>query len=171
MLISFYLIALVLVLSAFAVVLLPNAIHSALCLIVNLLGVAAMFALLEAHFLATMQVIVYAGAIMVLVVFVLMLLNMKREALGLRQYTLFAFSFLVGSLFLAFIAASSSIQWGDALQYAAGSVGTIERVGRMLFTRYVFAFEAASLLIMAAVVGAVMLSRTKKSQHLSGGAS
>ncbi len=76
----FFLFALVTLLSAIGVVALRNPIHSALSLVLHLLMISALFAMLQAHFLATVQVIVYAGAIMVLVLFVLMLLNLKTEA-------------------------------------------------------------------------------------------
>lgn len=92
----FWILAILVLLSALAVVLLPNPLHSALCLASNLVAVAGIYALLGAHFLAAVQVIVYAGAIMVLVVFVLMLLNVKSEERYIRD------------LFLVLIAAGSS---------------------------------------------------------------
>jgi len=170
----FIIFAAIVVVSALGVVLLRNPVHSALALVSNLVGVAAIYAMLNAHFLAVVQIIVYAGAIVVLVLFVLMLLNMKVEALKRHEKIFYTTVMLVAVAFCAAIlpilhqffgefnpAASLTIASGAAASGAAALPrveGTVEAIGKVLFTRYLFLFEAASILIMAALVGAVMLS-------------
>jgi NADH-quinone oxidoreductase subunit J len=163
--IPFLLLSLFSIATAIGVVALRNPIHSALCLVANLLGVAALFASLDAHFLAVVQIIVYAGAIVVLVLFVLMLLNIKTEVASRREKLLTTFAVLSGVSFL-FVAVPIFHSFFDS--FHQGSVfdgsqieveGTVLEMGKVLYTRYVFTFEIASVLIMAALVGAVMLGK------------
>lgn len=180
MTIEFLIYALLLLASASGVVGFHNPIRSGLCLIVNLLTVAAMFASLGAHFLAATQIIVYAGAIVVLVLFVLMLLNVKDETFNRRDRRITVAGLVVSLLLLALLVPTvralgdyfsqihgAELPGGDAqvLQLGKGaaetgpSEGTVKELGREVFTKYVFPFEAASVLIMAALVGAVMLAK------------
>lgn len=157
----FGIMALLVVASAVAVVALRNPVYSALALVLNLMTVAGLFAQLEAHFLAAVQVIVYAGAIMVLVIFVLMLLNLKVEAP--KPFRLFnvVLSSAAGLAFLVVVLP----RFDEAFKVFAVSPtipqGTVKAVGEVLYTRHVFLFEAASVLIMAALVGAVMLAKRR----------
>lgn len=160
--IMFYPLAVLILLSAIGVVILPNPIHGALCLIVTLVSVAAMFGLLSASFLAVAQVIVYAGAIVVLVLFVLMLLNIKEEN---PEGSLLIKS--LAALISAVILCSALIPlaghvWNDESAQITDTFGSVQEIGQQLFSTYVFPFEAASILIMAAMVGAVMLATSKK---------
>lgn len=158
---AFLILAIILVASAIGVVALKNPLNSALCLVLNFMGIACMYAMLDAHFLAAVQVIVYAGAIMVLVVFVLMLLNVKSEE-PVRG-GLFFFGIAIGAS-LVFLRIISSTVFSGADQIPAGAPGlsgTAAAIGEVLFTKYVFPFEAASILIMAAIVGAVMLAKKR----------
>jgi NADH-quinone oxidoreductase subunit J len=141
--------------------------YSALWLLVTLIGVAVIFYLFSAPFLAMMQVVVYAGAILVLFLFVIMLLNlrpedMKPEAPAAER----AASAVVAILLLAVLAYGilSASGGPGGLPLAVPIVhdyGSIEGVGRSLFSRYVVQFEALSVLIVAAVVGAVLLAKRK----------
>lgn len=162
MMILFLIVSALLIASALGVVLFRNPIHCALSLVVALLGVAAVFAMLDAHFIATVQIVVYAGAIMVLVVFVLMLLNAKMELprrgvpLSGGAAVLFAALFMLMLVPLFFI--------GDLPIEKAPAVpleGSVEAMGKLLYSKYVFTFEAASILIMAAIVGAVMVAKRR----------
>lgn len=168
--IAFFLLSLVIVCTGIGVVVSRNPINSALNLVCNLIAVAGVFALLEAHFLATVQVIVYAGAIVVLVLFVLMLLNLKVEVPTRKSTILTAVAVLSGIVFLA--AAVPSIldffsQVGrPQIGAAPAAVGSVKAIGRVLYTQYVFTFEAASVLIMAAIAGAVMLAKRKYGQRV-----
>ena len=159
MMTAFFIMAVLIVLSAIGVVAFSNPLYSALALVLNLLTVAGIFALLDAHFLSAVQIIVYAGAIMVLVIFVLMLLNLKTEALKRRSPSFIGICVLSGVAFLQVVCPLLD----DAFKVfpdSDGAVqGTIKEVGKLLYTSYLFPFEAASFLIMAALAGAVMLSK------------
>jgi NADH-quinone oxidoreductase subunit J len=145
-----------------------NPVHSALSLVATLFGVAVLFVAQEANFLAAVQVIVYAGAIVVLFLFVIMLLGVDR-AEDLRVDPLVgqrAAAGVVGvAVFALPVVALASVGWDatGAASNLAGIVDTevpdIEVIGRALFTRYVFALEITSILLAIAVVGAVMLAR------------
>ena len=189
MTLEFLIYAVLLLASASGVVGFHNPIRSGLCLIVNLLTVAAMFASLGAHFLAATQIIVYAGAIVVLVIFVLMLLNVKDESFNSRDRRVTVAGLVVSLLLLVLIVptvkdlgayfftanapemvdgADEAVNIGSDMKIAVNQSpvkaemvkeGTVKELGREVFTKYVFPFEAASVLIMAALVGAVMLAK------------
>lgn len=133
---------------------------SALYLILTLFAVAALFALRQAHFLAAVQVIVYAGAVVVLFVFVIMLINVPENRLPVERATAMRFLGVVaaGLLLLetAVLARRFSMPRGPA-----AAVGTVEAVGRALFTDYLLAFEVTSVLLLSAVIGAIALAKRK----------
>lgn len=133
---------------------------SALYLILTLFAVAALFVLRQAHFLAVIQVIVYAGAVVVLFVFVIMLLNVPEGRLPVERVT--------GMRFLGAVAAGLLILEGAVLARRHGlpaappaDSGSVQAVGRALFTDYLLAFEVTSVLLLAAVVGAIALAKKK----------
>lgn len=133
---------------------------SALYLILTLFAVAALFVLRQAHFLAAVQVIVYAGAVVVLFVFVIMLINVPTIRLPVeRATTIRVLGVLAAGLFIlesAVLARRYSMPIGPAAE-----VGTVEAVGRALFTDYLLAFEITSVLLLAAVIGAIALAKRK----------
>lgn len=134
-------------------------VHSALALLLVLLSLAADYLLLDAQFIAMLQVIVYAGAIVVLFVFIIMLLNAQGG--GERSEGARIPWSLVAVLALPFCSGLLAAVAGIAMP--AGQVpvnfGTIQMVGRALFTRYVLAFEAASLILLIGMIGAVALGK------------
>lgn len=152
--------------AALGVVGFRNPLSGAFSLIVHLLSVAGLYALLGAHFLAVAQVVVYAGAIMVLVLFVLMLLNLKRESgrkIGLLRgmATIGIASMLFVSIagpMLSHFSALSSVHLAEA---ARSSEGGVKAIGEALYGRYVVQFELSSLVLLIGVVGAVMLAKRK----------
>ena len=133
---------------------------SALYLILTLFAVAALFVLRQAHFLAAVQVIVYAGAVVVLFVFVIMLINVPEDRLPVeRATTMRVLGVLAAGFFIlesAVLARRYSMPIGPAAE-----VGTVEAVGRALFTDYLLAFEITSVLLLAAVIGAIALAKRK----------
>jgi NADH-quinone oxidoreductase subunit J len=159
---AFVLLALVAVGSALGLVFKRNAIHGALFLVVNLGTVAALYLTLRAEFLAAAQVIVYAGAIMVLFVFAIMVLIPGKEESGpdpRRPYRLLALPVGAGLLVeLAVIVASGG---GGVPRPGAAPPGGVEAIGRLLFTDYLFPFELTSVLLLAAMVGVLLLARRR----------
>jgi len=161
----FYPLAGLILLLALGVVFNNSAIGSAVSLIGMMLGLAAVFVLLQAHFLAILQVIIYAGAIMVLFMFVIMLLNLKGpdKAWKARERNLLL-SILTGGLMVGVLYKFIDITTGTEFNSPANApdtFGTVEKVGTTLFTEYVLPFEVASILLLAAMVGAVVLAKTK----------
>lgn len=158
--IAFYVFAATAVVFALLVVAARNPIYSALSLIGCLFAVAGVFALNAAHLVAILQVLVYAGAIMVLILFVIMLLSLTPEELGRPVVNLRK---ILAVFLLAAAAVVLAGRLGTAPQAAVPpadpSFGTIEGVGLMLFTRYLLPFEMVSLLLLAAILGAAILSR------------
>jgi NADH-quinone oxidoreductase subunit J len=159
--IVFGLLTVVLLITALGVVLAHNPIHSALSLITNMLAIGALFAYLDAHFLATVQIIVYAGAVMVLVVFVLMLLNLKIEEPKKSNKFFLASCVIAAGLVAIFGVPVMLSGFSEFKELHPNFNGSMEALGKILYTNYIFPFEAASFLIMAAVAGAVMLAKRK----------
>ena len=162
----FVIASIVVLTGAIGVVTARHPVHSALFLIQTLFGVAVLFVAQEAHFLAAVQVIVYAGAIVVLFLFVIMLLGVDRreeiEAEKLKGQRPAAIALaLVGLAELALLARSNSWATGSlAVGGAANGAGSnVEKLGRSLFSTYLLAFEVTSALLVIAVVGAVVLAR------------
>ena len=159
---------------ALGVVLNSNPVHAALSLVGTLFGIAVLFVAQEANFLAAVQVIVYAGAIVVLFLFVLMLLGVDRaedlsiEPLGGGQ-RIAAGVVGLGILALPLLAFASTGGEATGARPAAAAANAINKstpdvaqLGESLFTTYLFAFEATSVLLVIAVVGAVVLARKVK---------
>jgi NADH-quinone oxidoreductase subunit J len=158
---------------ALGVVLNRNPVHAALSLVATLFGIAVLFIAQEAHFLAAVQIIVYAGAIVVLFLFVLMLLGVDRaedlsiEPLGGQRIAALVIGLgVLGLPLLAFAStegeATGARPAADAANRITGGVADIDRLGESLFTDYLFAFEITSVLLVIAVVGAVVLARKVK---------
>ncbi|MDP9405783.1 MAG: NADH-quinone oxidoreductase subunit J [Actinomycetota bacterium] len=173
--------------SAVSVVVLRNAVHAALMLVVNFFTIAVLYAVLEAQFLATVQIIVYAGAIMVLFLFVIMLLGVDRQddprqADRIRGQKPAAV--LLGVLLFAALATGVAAPYlsprsacpspapapGAAADTAlpcagladANTPGNVQGVGALLFGRYVWPFEVTSVLLVIAAIGAMVLGRRRE---------
>ena len=144
------------------VIIFRNPIHSAMALIGNLFCVAALFALLDAHFLAAIQVLVYAGAIMVLFMFVIMLLNLKPDELNPVKQTA---TKIVGGVLLGWLTIKLIIVFSGSSMAGLPDVppdyGTLESIGRMIFNQYLLPFEVASVLLLAAILGAVSIAKKR----------
>jgi NADH-quinone oxidoreductase subunit J len=133
---------------------------AALSLILSLFSVAAIFVLRQAHFLAAIQVIVYAGAVVVLFIFVIMLINVPNDRLPVEKPTVLKLLGVVAAGLLLIEGAVVSRRFSAPLE-TVKQVGSVESVGRALFTDYLLAFEVTSVLLLAAVVGAVVLAKKK----------
>src|SRR5687768_12054425 len=163
---AFYLFAAITVLASLLVVGQRNPMYSVMLLIVSFGALAGLYVLLDAPFTAVTQIIVYAGAIMVLFLFVVMLLNVPREEPMIRTVPALLGPTgmrlgVVLSLLLAaeIVWALSRMGVGYLTQGpSATSVSSVALIGKVLFTRHAFAFEATSILILVAMVGAVVLA-------------
>lgn len=157
----FFLFAIVAIASALEVVMQRSPLYSAIALIFTLAAIAANFVLLKAQFLAALQIIVYAGAIIVLFVFVIMLLNVRAEESRLDRYGALRW-IAVPSVLVLFAGAFFAIGFSklDTLTQspASATAGTVEAIAKSMFTTYLLPFEAASVLIMMAIVGALVLA-------------
>jgi NADH-quinone oxidoreductase subunit J len=159
--ILFYIFAALTLICAFLVIANPfslNPVTSAMFLVLTIASLAGLFVLLHAFFLAAVQVLVYAGAVMVLFLFVIMLLDLKAEER--RQLNLFGIvggSIVVGTILVIFLQAllQTSITPGQPGMLEGGTAP----LGRLLFTQYLLPFEIVSILLLVAVVGVVLLSK------------
>ena len=163
--VSFYIFAAIAVVASLLVVGQRNPMYSVMLLITSFGALAGLYVLLDAPFTAVTQIIIYAGAIMVLFLFVVMLLNVPREepaptVAGLVGPT----GLKIGAVLSALLAielvwALSTLVDAPFDPLHADSVSDVATIGRMLFTQHAFAFEATSILILVAMVGAVVLAR------------
>jgi NADH-quinone oxidoreductase subunit J len=147
---------------AIMMILKRNPVHSALCLVVVFVCLALLYVMLGAEFLAAVQVIVYAGAIMVLFLFVIMLLNLETEArsTGLSRTAFKACSMVSAGLLLLLLVGSGAVKALRSMlpQQAAELPGNTGAVAELLFTKYLLPFEVTSILLLAAIVGALVLA-------------
>jgi NADH-quinone oxidoreductase subunit J len=164
---TFYLFASIAVIASLLVVAQRNPIYSVLLLIASFGALSGLYVLLEAPFVAVIQIIVYAGAIMVLFLFVVMLLNAPREDTEqdiehplavVRSGAMRLGAALALALVVELVWALTK-GGGESGAFPGGAVSSVAAIGRALFTDYAFPFEVTSLLIIVAMVGAVVLAR------------
>ncbi|MBE7415375.1 MAG: NADH-quinone oxidoreductase subunit J [Deltaproteobacteria bacterium] len=157
----FLMFAAVAIASGLAVVTARNPVHSALALIVCLIQVAALFVLLRSPFLAAVQIFIYVGAVMVLFLFVVLILDMRKAVL--QAFPPVKKRFVVGVILvlmaqiLAFVFVTPM-----GLSPAGGWEPTVESIGRMLFTKYLFPFEVVSVILLAALVAAIVIAKERR---------
>jgi NADH-quinone oxidoreductase subunit J len=157
----FYFLSFLTILSAVMVVVSRNPIHSVLYLILTFFTLSGHYILLNAQFLAAVNIIVYAGAIMVLFLFVIMFLNMKQDHEESKtNLTKIAATIVGGTVFvILFGAYRKSVIPGLDEQQFDSQIGMIENLGHLLFRDYLLPFELVSILLLVAMVGAVMLGK------------
>lgn len=163
----FWLLALVTVASALGVILFVNPVYSALSLVMTMVGVAALFVTLNAFFLAGVQLIVYAGAVMVLFVMVLMLFDLKNETKAFSR-GLFTGVLKLGAvgIFVGLVVGAISMTIPIFKSPSSSLSGDVTReLGQLLFTQYLFGFEALGVLLLVVAIGAVALARSKGGTH------
>jgi NADH-quinone oxidoreductase subunit J len=162
---AFYAFGAVAILASLLVIAQRNPIYSVLLLIASFGALSGLYVLLEAPFVAVIQIVVYAGAIMVLFLFVVMLLNAPHEETDfdervhplLRTGPMRFGGFLAVALMLELVWALTNVR--ESGRFAGGAVSSVAAIGRLLFTTYAFPFEVTSILILVAMVGAVLLAR------------
>ena len=167
----FYILGVVTLVAGLGVITIPNPIYSALSLVITMVCVGGIFWSLGAFFVAAVQLAVYAGAVTVLFVMVLMLFDLKQEKKAFSPGLVFGFLKMIGiSLFLGVM--GRVIYLYSQLGLSAvpsgsgdGSVDSTRELSGLLFSKYVFGFEAISILLLLVVIGAVSLSRIKGGTH------
>lgn len=163
----FYVLGGVAIVSALLMIGMRNPVHSALALVVTLFSVAGLFALLHAHFIAAVQILVYAGAVMVLFLFVIMLLNVGgTEGQRFRP----PIGFGIAAVTVLALVSEVIIAVGSARGYGGKGVDPVDQVerlgnsevlGKLLYTDYLFPFEVASLILLVAILGAMVLAKRR----------
>jgi NADH-quinone oxidoreductase subunit J len=160
--ILFFALSALAIISAIMVLISKNPIHSVLWLILVFFAISGHYILLNAQFLAIVNIIVYAGAIMVLFLFVMMLMNVKKDNEPQKQLWVKLTGVIAGGSFLTLLIAlvkqNTSFQGRDVL-LKDGSIGLIHPLGQALFTDYVVPFEISSVLFLSAMVGAVIIGK------------
>jgi NADH-quinone oxidoreductase subunit J len=161
----FLIITLVAIVSAILVITCKNPINSALALVMTFFCLATYYVMLDAPFMAAVQVMVYAGAIMVLIVFTIMLLNIRVDATKKHSHkvvlgSIIGFFTLVNTVFIVIkshVAAPNGPLTGEMIRQQ----GHTELIGREMFTNFLLPFEITSILLLVAIVGAVILAKKK----------
>ena len=156
----FFFIALVAVASAVYFVFAKNPLYAILSLIVTFFSIAALYVLLNAQFLGIVQIIVYAGAIMVLFIYVLMMLNLNAKDES-KKHNLLKFTGIIsaGIIFVGMIGAYKGVAMTNATTNVDSQIGLTKNLGKLLFNEYVLPFELASILILAGIVGSVLIGK------------
>ena len=163
-LVLFFGLALIAVVAAIAMIASRNTVYSALFLVFNFLTVATLYLLLNAAFIAVVQITVYAGAIMVLFLFVIMLLGTERESIGGRirwQMPLAIVLSLALAGELAYVLLRNDIVQGLAADLST-EFGSPASIGRVLFSEYLVPFEVTSILLLVAMIGAIVITRKQR---------
>jgi NADH-quinone oxidoreductase subunit J len=160
----FYALAAVTLLSALLVVSLRRPIHNVVFMIITMIGIAGFFVLLRAEFIAMVQLIVYAGAVMVLFLFVIMLLNLDQmKTLSESSEKTWIGIMLSGVVF--FLLVKVSVGMALPVTQGPGEIGTTENIAKQIFTTYLLPFEVASILLLAAIIGTVILARRRRDEE------
>lgn len=156
----FYFLSFLAVLSALMVVFSRNPIYSVLYLVITFFCVGGHYLLLSAEFLFAVHIIVYAGAIMVLFLYVIMLLNLNQDTEPQKK-TLYKLTAIISGslLMLVLVAALKGAESPELVFGANAEVGLVKNLGKMLFNEFLLPFEIVSVLLLAAMVGAVMLGK------------
>lgn len=164
----FYFLSFVAVLSALMVVFSKSPVYSVLYLIVTFFAIAGHYVLMNAEFLAVVHMIVYAGAIMVLFLYVIMLLNLNQETEPHKTNLLKIGAVIcAGMLLIVMVGALKGTEVLVAANSTESSIGDVKSLGQVLFTEFLLPFEIASVLLLAAMVGAVMLAKSEKKTNVN----
>lgn len=156
----FWLFSLIGISGAIGLIINRNPVYSALSLILNFFSIAGLYLTLQAEFLAVIQILVYAGAIMVLFLFVIMLLNLQDEPKRPTfEFSRIAAWVLGGALAAELIAVFRSVGSETTLLAGDYKYGTVESVGQAMMTKYLFPFEMISVILISSLIGAIVISK------------
>jgi len=152
--------------AALAVIFSKNPVYSVLFLILTFFSIAGHYVLLNAQFLFIVHIIVYAGAIMVLFLFVIMLLNLnKTNETGKSMLPKIAGAISGGLLLIVLLGAVKGLNQAEASQVVNADMGSVKNLGKILFSEYLLPFEVSSALFLSAMIGAVMLGKKNLKDH------
>ena len=159
--VAFYIVAALILGFGVLVITAKSAVHSILFLVADFLCVAALYVMLQAQFLAVIQVMVYAGGIVVLYLFVVMLVNLKRPPEAHRDpHRLGRLGAVLAAAIFVELAAIFAVGWTKPAVVAGTlSPNNVEQIGRALYTEYLIPFELASVLLLVAMIGAIILAK------------
>ncbi|RTZ94210.1 MAG: NADH-quinone oxidoreductase subunit J [Deltaproteobacteria bacterium] len=158
----FIIVSLLAIVSSLLMITRRNTIHSALFMVLAFVASAILYLLLGCQFMAMIQVIVYAGAVMMLIIFVIMMLDLsKEEKLKMKVTKTKIAGVIVSVLFMMMLILMAAFNSVKGKMGTLASIGDAKTIGSLLFTRFLLPFEVASILLLAAMVGAVMLSKKK----------
>jgi NADH-quinone oxidoreductase subunit J len=158
----FWIFALPLLATAAGVIVARNPVSAAISLVAAFFFLAGIYILLLAHLVAFLQILVYAGAIMVVFLFVIMLLAHPDEEVGFERLKAMQVIGLAGAAGLGWVVVKAIRDSGElAMRVVPQDFGTVKAVGRVLFTQYLLPFEATSLLLLVAIVGAVVVAKQR----------
>jgi NADH-quinone oxidoreductase subunit J len=160
--VTFWVFAIPLVITASGVVWSKNPVYAAMNLVAAFFFMAGIYVLLAAHLIAFMQILVYAGAVMVLFLFVIMLLSLGDEHLLPERHRAMQYVGALGAVSLvAVLGAAIAQASGGDLAALGADFGTVKAVGKVLYTQFLLPFEATSLLLLVAIVGAVVVAKER----------
>jgi NADH-quinone oxidoreductase subunit J len=164
--ILFWVLSVLALFSALMVVSSKNPVFSVVWLIVTFFAISGHYVLLNAQFLAIVNIIVYAGAIMVLFLFVIMLMNLSKDTEPQKNKWLKLAGALAGGCLLLVMVAALRNTEQNMTELATGNIGLIQNLGKVLFSDYVVPFEISSVLFLSAMVGAVVLGKRERDDEL-----
>jgi len=162
--ITFFVFAIPLVATALGVILARSPVYAAMNLVAAFFFMAGIYVLLVAHLIAFMQILVYAGAVMVLFLFVIMLLSLGDEDLQPERRKPIQYAGVLGTVVLVAVIMAALNTLPGATQFVEvdqAKFGTVKAVGQVLFTQYLLPFEVTSLLLLVAIVGAVVVAKER----------
>jgi NADH-quinone oxidoreductase subunit J len=162
--VTFFFFAVPLLVTSLGVILARSPVYAAMNLVAAFFFLAGIYVLLVAHLIAFMQILVYAGAVMVLFLFVIMLLSLGDEHLEPERRTVFQYAGLVAAVSLGAVVAAAVArlpQVADVAVVDQAKFGTVKEVGQVLFTQFLLPFEVTSLLLLVAIVGAVVVAKER----------
>lgn len=159
----FYLVAFLSILFSLLVIFTKNPVYSVLYLIATFFTFTIHYILLNAQFLAVVNFIVYMGAIMVLFLFVLMLMNLNKETEPVKSNLVKIIGVIAGgSLLVTLVATIHALQTSSVSKLPNSEIGLVENLGKVLFSEFLLPFELSSILLLSAMVGAVLLAKKDK---------
>jgi NADH-quinone oxidoreductase subunit J len=160
----FFLLAIISIGAVLGMIFSKDQAHNALFIILAFLCLGGLFALLDAPFIAVIQIIIYAGAIMVLFIFVIMMINLKEGVQPERKRWTIVLSFLIGTVLIIELILAVTSALSPAQAPGAAELANPTNLGKLLFTEYLYPFEITSILIIAVLVGAIVLVKKKDTE-------